>query len=211
MDAIKQPVRLAGSVLNRTCHACAFFNSREEEYNVLLPFAKEGYERGEKLFHVVDREHRPERLRRLAEAGLGVNGPGPEEQVEVRPWEDAYLRDGQFDQDAMIALIQEALEGGKAGGGYGLTRLWANMEWALEELPGVGDLVEYETRLNHVLPKYDDVVVCTYDLNRFGASIVMDIMRTHPMVIIGGILQENPFFVPPDEFLREVRGRAAAR
>ena len=61
-----------------------------------------------------------------------------------------------------------------------------------------------------MLPKYDDVVVCTYDLNRFGASIVMDIMRTHPMVIIGGILQENPFFVPPDEFLREVRGRAAA-
>ncbi len=27
------------------------------------------------------------------------------------------------------------------------------------------------------------------------------------MVIIGGILQENPFFVPPDEFLRELRAR----
>ena len=36
----------------------------------------------------------------------------------------------------------------------------------------------------------------------------MDIMRTHPMVIIGGILQENPFFVPPDEMLRELRERA---
>jgi hypothetical protein len=36
----------------------------------------------------------------------------------------------------------------------------------------------------------------------------MDIMRTHPMVIIGGILQENPFFVPPDEMLRELRGRS---
>ena len=35
----------------------------------------------------------------------------------------------------------------------------------------------------------------------------MDIMRTHPMIIIGGILQENPFFVPPDEFLRELRER----
>jgi len=34
-------------------------------------------------------------------------------------------------------------------------------------------------------------------------------MRTHPMIIIGGILQENPFFVPPDEFLRELRERAA--
>jgi len=30
------------------------------------------------------------------------------------------------------------------------------------------------------------------------------------MVIIGGMLQENPFFVPPDEFLRELRERGAA-
>ena len=35
----------------------------------------------------------------------------------------------------------------------------------------------------------------------------MDVLRTHPMVIIGGVLQENRFFVPPDEFLREIRGR----
>ena len=43
---------------------------------------------------------------------------------------------------------------------------------------------------------------------RFGANVIMDILRTHPMVIIGGILQQNPFFVPPDEFLRELRERA---
>jgi hypothetical protein len=35
----------------------------------------------------------------------------------------------------------------------------------------------------------------------------MDILRTHPMVIVGGTLQENPFFVAPDEFLRELRAR----
>jgi hypothetical protein len=35
----------------------------------------------------------------------------------------------------------------------------------------------------------------------------MDILRTHPMVIIGGILRENHFFVPPDEMLRELRWR----
>jgi hypothetical protein len=46
---------------------------------------------------------------------------------------------------------------------------------------------------------------------RFGANVVMDILRTHPMVIIGGILQQNPFFVPPDEFLRELRERARDR
>jgi hypothetical protein len=85
------------------------------------------------------------------------------------------------------------------------------MEWALLDKPGVDNLVEYETRLNYVLPKYDDPVICTYDLSKFPASMVMDIMRTHPVVIIGGILQENPFFVPPDQFLLELRERRSVR
>jgi hypothetical protein len=35
----------------------------------------------------------------------------------------------------------------------------------------------------------------------------MDIMRTHPLVIIGGMLHENPFFVPPEQFLMEMQER----
>jgi hypothetical protein len=46
-----------------------------------------------------------------------------------------------------------------------------------------------------------------YDLGRFGADIVMDILRTHPSVIIGETLHENSFYVPPDEFLQDLRRR----
>jgi hypothetical protein len=78
-------------------------------------------------------------------------------------------------------------------------------------MPGTGDLIEYETRVNHVILKYDGPVICTYDLTKFGASVVMDALRTHPVVIIGGLLQENPFFVPPDQLLLEIRDRQSAR
>ena len=81
------------------------------------------------------------------------------------------------------------------------------MEWALGSFPGAEDLVEYETRLNYVLPRYQDPVICAYDTSRFGAEVVLDILRTHPMVILEGLLQVNPFFVPPDELLRELRQR----
>jgi hypothetical protein len=37
----------------------------------------------------------------------------------------------------------------------------------------------------------------------------MDALRTHPVVIVGGLVQENPFFVPPDQFLLEIRERRA--
>jgi hypothetical protein len=30
-------------------------------------------------------------------------------------------------------------------------------------------------------------------------------MRTHPMEIVGGTLQENPFYLPPEEMLRELQ------
>ncbi|HET6178664.1 MAG TPA: hypothetical protein VFE61_17180, partial [Candidatus Sulfotelmatobacter sp.] len=58
---------------------------------------------------------------------------------------------------------------------------------------------------------YDDMVICVYDLSKFNATVVMDALRTHPVVIVGGLLQENPFFVPPDQFLLEIRERRLLR
>jgi hypothetical protein len=58
----------------------------------------------------------------------------------------------------MLALVQEVLNSGPARG-YTLTRLVAHMEWALEDRPGVDDLVEYETRQNYILPEYNAAVV----------------------------------------------------
>lgn len=172
----------------------------------MLPFTKDGYEAGDRLFQVVASDRLAERRKRLEETGIDFEKSERDGQIEIRPWEKAYLRNERFDQHAMLALIKETLEAGRAKG-FPMTRLWANMEWALEDLPGVHDIVEYETRLNKFLPDYNDIVVCTYDLNKFSAPVVMDIMRTHPQVIVGGVLQENPFYVPPDEFLHELDRR----
>jgi hypothetical protein len=199
-------VRCAGSILGQHRHICAFFNSVDEEHRVLGSFIREGFERGDKAFHLVDPDLWEDHLRRLAKAGIDVGQTMGTGQLELRRWQDAQLRGDRFDQDAMLALIEEVLESGAASG-YPLTRFVAHMEWALLDKPGVDDLIEFETRVNYVLPKYDDPVICTYDLSKFSASVVMDIMRTHPVVIIGEVLQENPFFVPPDQFLLEIRER----
>ena len=203
-------VQFAGGTLGVQRHICAFFNSIDEEHRVLRSFIRDGLDGGEKGFHIVDPELRDEHLKRLAGAGINVERAIATGQLEVRPWQEAYLCGDRFNQDAMLALIEEVLESGAATG-YPLTRLLAHMGWALLDKPGVDDLVEYETRLNYVLPKYGDPVICTYDLSKFGSSVAMDIMRTHPAVIIGGVLQENPFFVPPDQFLLEIRERRSVR
>lgn len=207
---LSRSVKLAGSELTCSCHACAFFSSDDEEQAILAPFAKDGLAANDRLVQILNDQHREVRVRRLKEAGIDVDAATARGQLEMRPWEQAYLSGGNgFDQDAMLTLIQDVLKEGRSSG-FDMTRLWANMEWALEDLPGVEEIVEYEARLNHVLPKYEDVVVCTYDLNKFSAATVMDILRTHPQVIVGGVLQQNPFYVPPDQFLAELRARRAS-
>jgi hypothetical protein len=152
------PIHIAGTALGHYRHVCAFFNTRDEEYRVTLPFIQEGIAQAEKAFHIVDPAEREDHLHRLREVGVDVSAAQSRGQLQVLPWEEAYLRGGHFDQDAMLALIEHVLQSGLAEG-YPRTRLVAHMEWALEDRPGVNDLLEYETRLNYVLPKYKDPVV----------------------------------------------------
>jgi hypothetical protein len=44
---------------------------------------------------------------------------------------------------------------------------------------------------------------------RFEFTADIDVPRRRPAFIVGGILQENPFFIPPDQFLK-IRERRAS-
>jgi hypothetical protein len=206
MSVQREPISFAGSTLDQHRHVCAFFRSRDEEYDVLLPFFTEGLASGHKGVHIVDPDERAEHLARLNGAGIDVARAVEKGQLEVKGSDRHYLLDEHFDRERAIVQIKDTLDGGRAQG-YPLTRLVARMRWALSGAPGVDDLLEYETRLNDVLPDFADPVVCVYDSSKFGAGIALDILRTHPMVILEGVLRVNPFYTPPDVFLRELRER----
>jgi MEDS: MEthanogen/methylotroph, DcmR Sensory domain len=208
MTRVVPPISLAGSQLDQRRHVCAFFNSDEEAYRVLIPFIKDGFECGDKAIHIVNPDRRNDHLQRLTAAGIHSAAAQRRGQLEIRNSTETYLVDGRFDQDRMLASFEQ-LASGHAPGGFPLSRIVCDMDWAAR--PHVDDLVEFESRINDVWCRHDDAVICTYDLTKFGGDTVIDIMRTHPMIIIGGILQENPFFMPPDEFLREVRGRGGRK
>ena len=204
MEANGNSLRITPDALSGIRHVCAFFHDRDEQYRVLRSFFTDGFARGDRAFHLVDSALRDEHLKRLADAGIDVEKATDSGQLEVRRWEDCYLRGDRFDQEGWLKSIEEVLASSQAAG-YAQTRVLGQMEWALHNLPGVEDLIEYEIRLNDVIPRYDDTVVCSYDLSKFGARTVMYALRTHPVVLIGGLMQKNPFCVDPDEVLRELR------
>ena len=206
MKTVAAPIPFAGSQLREARHVCAFFNSDEEEYRVLLPFIKDGFECGDKAVHIVSPDQRRDHLQRLAAVGIDPTAAQQSGQLELRTDAETYLRGGQFDQDRMLEVFEQ-LASGNAKGGFRLSRIVCHMDWAAESRSHLDNLVEFESRVNDVWRRHDDAVVCVYDLAKFGGGTVVDIMRTHPVIIIGGILQQNPFFVPPEKFLHELRER----
>jgi hypothetical protein len=206
MTRVGAPISLAGSQLGEARHVCAFFKSREDEYRVTLPFIKDGFECGDKAIHIIDPARRADHLQRMASFGIDTASTQQSGQFALHAWSDTFFREGPFDPDRQLALLEDALKSGRQHG-FPVARYVAHAEWALEEGASVDVLLQFEARVNHIWPRSADTVICTYDLARFDGDTIIDAFRTHPMVIIGGILQQNPFFVQPEEFLREVRER----
>src|SRR5260370_1998233 len=98
-------VQFAGGDLGGQRHICAFFNSIDEEHRVLRSFIKEGLERGEKAFHVVDPELREHNLKLLSQSSIKLPLAIDTRQLEVCRCQDANRRGDHFDQNAMLALI----------------------------------------------------------------------------------------------------------
>jgi hypothetical protein len=204
------PLALAGSDLRDTRHVCAFFESDDEEYEVLFPFIRDGFDRGDRAIHLLNPSQYDGHLGRLAAAGIDTVAAEACGQLELRSNTDAYLPDGRFEQDRMLEVF-ERLAGDAARCGFPRSRIVCRMDWAASGRSLADDVIEFESRVNEVWRRHDDMVICAYHRRQLSGDAAMDIMRTHPMVIMGGVLQRNPFFVPPEQFVPELRKRQAER
>ena len=201
-------VEIAGSTLGKYRHICAFFRTTEEENRIMMPFIKDGLDRGDRACQIVDASLRDEHLRQLYAAGIDVAQQERKGKLEVHSVFDMYLRDGRFDVARMLGFVQQHISSDSQ---TPISRISGHAEWAGEDWPGVEDFLEYEARLNDLVPEGRDTVVCMYDLSKTGGALMADVLRTHPVIILGGVLHENPFFTPAEQFITELRAREVAR
>ena len=183
-------------------HVCAFYRGDGDRDRLLNGYLGAGLTAGDKCICVVDSAVTAARLRALPRAGAE---PGPGGQLDVHLPETTYLAGGEFTASDMLTFWTEGLIKAELEG-YSFCRLVGEMTWALRDAPGVEHLVGYESELNRVTASHPVIVLCLYDLDRFSGEVVVNIVKTHPQVLVQGILVENPYYVGPDEFLRSASG-----
>ncbi len=176
-------------------HICAFYRGDTDRDAILHPYLRSGIEAGDRCVCVLDRTSPDEVEARFEDTG----SPG---QLSLLRSEDSYLGGGGFSPDDMLDFWEEAARATFDEQGFDFLRAAGEMTWALRDLPGVEMLVAYEAELNRFLPKYPQTILCLYDLEQFtDGEILIDILRTHPKVLMSGMVIDNPWYVEPDQFL----------
>jgi hypothetical protein len=189
-------------------HVCAFYRGEADRDRLLTGYLGAGLTAGDKCICVVDSACTADRLAALhpAPARPGLTGAGPAGgQLDVYLPETTYLAGGGFTGRDMLTFWTENMAKAEIEG-YTFCRLVGEMTWALRPAPGVEHLIDYESELNRVTASNPVIVLCLYDLDLFSGEVVVNVVKTHPQVLIQGILIENPYYLDPDTYLGSAHG-----
>lgn len=192
-----------GVQLSAGDHVCAFYRDQADRDAILFPFLREGLSAGSKCICVVESVG-PDDVR----AALDLDQEVVDGRLQVLTPQQSYLRDGTFSMPAMLDFWQQRVTATLADERFAFVRVIGEMPRALIEQPDLEEFLLYESEINRFAPRYPQVIVCLYDLDRFGGRLLVDILRTHPLVLLGGAVLENPYYLDPDAFLDSRRAAA---
>lgn len=179
-------------------HLALVYDSRDEQLQTAIPFVRQGIERGERCLYIVDEHDKAEIKSVMDRAGIDTEAALESGALTIETAESSYLRNGDFDPDEMLSFLSREIA--DADDAYEGFRVTGEMTWVLEAAVGLEDLIEYETRLNQLIPREDIITLCQYDRQQLPAELIQDIIETHPYVVQQQTICQNFYYTPPEDF-----------
>lgn len=188
-----------GLTINAGEHVCALYSGTEDRNRVLVPYLTDGLLAGHKcLVAVTDQDS--SQMTGTIGPDVDVDATIAAHQLELRDQETPVTAPSEFSIDGNISFWDGQVTQALADG-YPFVRLGAEAGWWMPQLPSVDDLISYESELNRFAGRYPQSILCMYDLTEFGGRLVVDLLNTHPRVLLSGLPFENPYYMSPDDFL----------
>ena len=179
-------------------HVCGFYNGSQIRDELAAAWVSEGVAAGQKCVCFVDSsvELRDRLADVLDPAGQPGARSGASARVEFCDADAAYAPGGRFCKEAMLRRLESSVTAA-IGEGYSQVRLLGDMSWVIRNGVDTKTVFAYEAEVNEFCPRYPQFVLCLYDLDHFDGSLVIDVLRTHPKIILNGMFIHNPYYLPP--------------
>jgi transcriptional regulator with GAF, ATPase, and Fis domain len=181
-------------------HLCSIYENQEEQFSVAIPFIHIGLDRGEKCIYIAD-DGTADIVREAMHAeGIDVERAIASKALVLTTKEQTYLKRGCFNPDWMFTFWKEATVSAMSEG-FSALRATGETEWILRGALGCERWIEYESRATHALSESNCLALCQYNRRLLPPELILEIIRTHPIVVYHGAVCRNLYYVPPDEFL----------
>ncbi|MGB7188884.1 MAG: MEDS domain-containing protein [Acidobacteriaceae bacterium] len=189
-------------------HLCLIYDTREEQLSASVPFLRIGLERGEKCIYIADENTPAAILEAMRADGIDVDAALGSGALTILARNEAYLKNGAFDPAWMIGFLRSQIEAAEAQG-FTSFRVTGETTWALRPPQSLDPLIEYECRLNDFFPIHNLLALCQYNRKRFRPETLLQVLHTHPFVVHGALVCDNPHYIPPEFFGKEEHDPAA--
>ena len=210
-QATMEPDRIAEqnfSILQPGDHICCIYENEPQHAEILTQYLGDGLRQGQMVLYVYD-EHSPATiLNYLRTAGLPCDEALASGQLRLVSGEETYLRDGVFDPQHMLDIVQQTVEKAIAQG-YPAIRFTGEMNWNYQDVPGMDRFMEYEARINELPLASQTILLCLYQRAHTDPEILLDMLLTHPKVAVSTHVVDNFYYLPPAAFQKP--GRAAVQ
>ena len=183
-------------------HLCVIYDTQEEQFAAALPYLRSGLERRQRCLYIADENSTTAVLDALRRSGTDVDRYLRSGALVLADKLEPYHNRGRFDPDWWIRFLSKATQEPGAGKFPGMRTLLGEMTWTIKEDVPPDILIEFESKVNRFVRDHDVRALCQYDRNRFSPELILGVLRTHPVVVYGGIVCQNPYYVPPEEFLK---------
>jgi hypothetical protein len=193
------PLQLPGLTLEPGDHVCGFYYGEAERDALLMPFLSGALSSGDKCIAVVD-SLAPVELRDRLDGTVDLDDCLSSGQLELYDAEQTYLQRGRFDEECMIAFWESRAQALQDEASYGFAWVLGEMSWMDRVPPQRDSVVRYESWANAFVDRFPQAVLCLYDLAKVGGGVLLDLIKTHPRILMGGLLLENPHHLTGDEF-----------
>lgn len=192
--------------LKQGSHLCSIYSGKEEQLSILEPYLRFGLTRNEKLLYIVSDRTKEEIINyfKNKEANFDIQNLIDSGQFEFLTEKESYLEGGSFEPEAMFELLTNAKERALENGFSGLRGVGETM-WFFSDAPGVGQLMKYESQLNEFVQGNETVLLCLYNEDEFSSERLLDVIYTHPRILINDSLYENHYYMPPDIFATRMK------
>ncbi len=184
-------------------HMCLIYSNESERRKIIGRFLESGIRGKEKVSYFAD-TMTPDEVRHWL-TGMDIELP-TDDRLSIGIAEKTYCTCGEFVPEKMLDTLRKFYTQAKKEN-YANARVSGEMSWALKGIPGSDRLMEYEAFVNEVLVTHPVTAICQYDANKFSGSAILDVLKVHPMMIVHGQIIQNPYFMKPQDFLMDYKGR----